>query len=411
VLEAFVKPEEGHLQLLVRVPLVLLEGLALPKRGPGYLDLARIDDRLREAATAVGRQIELFEDGTRLSPTPKEVRISLLSDQSFRSYADALAHLQGARLPLTTDLFWNQGFFDARLEYPIQSARSNFSVRTNVAPELGRRLRLQLQFLPASGVVRTYELQGRSGAVPLDPRWHEAAWIFIKSGVVDSFAVDRLAFLVCLIAPFRRFRSLLAVVMVLAGLQAATLTVGAWGAVSDAHWLPPLLDTCFGIAIVLLAIENVVAPSLRRRWFVSALIGALSGFGLAHVLADHWQFAGAHPVLSLVSFNLGIALGEVIALALLFVVLGVLFTHVLGTRAGMIVLSLILGNVGWHWMTEGAHRLEHAVSAGFPSASTVAWWVALAVVVGAAARFLPSQFGGPPIPPPLSEPLGRGNRE
>jgi hypothetical protein len=130
-----------------------------------------------------------------------------------------------------------------------------------------------------------------------------------------------------------------------------------------------------------------------------------------HRKADHWQFAGSHPVLSLVSFNLGIALGEVIALALLFVVLGVLFTHVLGTRAGMIVLSLILGNVGWHWMTEGAHRLEHATSAGFPSASTVAWWVALAVVVGAGARFLPSQFGGPPIPPPLSEPLGRGNRE
>ena len=128
---------------------------------------------------------------------------------------------------------------------------------------------------------------------------------------LDSFAIDRLAFLVCLIAPFRRFRSLLAVVMVLASLQAATLTVGAWGAVSDAHWLPPLLDTCFGIVIVLLAIENVVAPSLRRRWFVSAVIGALSGFGLAHVLGDHWQFAGAHPVLSLVSFNLGIALGEV----------------------------------------------------------------------------------------------------
>jgi hypothetical protein len=199
--------------------------------------------------------------------------------------------------------------------------------------------------------------------------------------------------------------------MVLASLQAATLTVGAWGAVSDAHWLPPLLDTCFGIVIVLLAIENVVAPSLRRRWFVSAVIGSLSGFGLAHILADHWQFAGSHPVLSLVSFNLGIALGELITLALVFVVLGVLFKHVLGTCAGMIILSLILGNVGWHWMTEGAHRLEHAISDGFPSGLTVAWWVTLAALVGAAARFLPSQFGGTPIPPPLREPLGRGNYE
>ena len=45
-----------------------------------------------------------------------------------------------------------------------------------------------------------------------------------------------------------------------------------------------------------------------------------------------------------------------------FVVLGVLFKHVLGTCAGMIILSLILGNLGWHWMTEGVHRLEHAIS-------------------------------------------------
>jgi hypothetical protein len=110
------------------------------------------------------------------------------------------------------------------------------------------------------------------------------------------------------------------------------------------------------------------APCSCLEWRLALLL-------TPHRKADHTQFAGAHPVLSLVSFNLGIALGEVIALALVFVVLGVLFKHVLGTYAGMIVLSLILGNVGWHWMTEGAHRLEHAISAGFPSASTVAWWV------------------------------------
>ena len=79
-------------------------------------------------------------------------------------------------------------------------------------------------------------------------------------------------------------------------------------------------------------------------------------------------------------------------------VLGVLFTHVLGTYAGMIVLSLIIGNVGWHWMTEGAHRLEHAVSAGFPSASTVACWVALAVVVGAGGAIPAEPVRGPADP-------------
>jgi hypothetical protein len=81
VLQGFVKPEDGRLRLVVRVPLVLLSSFSLPKRGPGYLDLARIDDRLKQAADATGHQIELFADGAPLVPTVREARISLLSDR------------------------------------------------------------------------------------------------------------------------------------------------------------------------------------------------------------------------------------------------------------------------------------------------------------------------------------------
>ena len=55
VLQGFLKPAGGRVRLLVRVPLGLLERFGLPKRGPGYLDLARIDERLNEAAQAIGR--------------------------------------------------------------------------------------------------------------------------------------------------------------------------------------------------------------------------------------------------------------------------------------------------------------------------------------------------------------------
>jgi len=116
VLRGFVKPEADHLRLLVRVPLDLLASFGLPKRGPGYLDLARIDDRLRQAAAATSRQIELREDGILLVPTTRQARVSLLSERSFGSYASAAARLRGPRLPDSTELFWNQGFFDAELE-------------------------------------------------------------------------------------------------------------------------------------------------------------------------------------------------------------------------------------------------------------------------------------------------------
>jgi hypothetical protein len=396
VLQGFIKPEEDRLQLLVRIPLVLLASFGLPKRGPGYLDLARIDNRLRDAAGMAGRQIEVFEDGRRLVPATGQTRVATASDRSFESYASAWAHLHGPPLPVDTDLYWNQGFLDAELAYPIRSSRANFSVRVNVAPELGQRLTLHLEFLSAAGPVRRYDLPGRSPRVSLDPRWFEAAGIFGASGFTDAFVIDRLLFLLCLVAPFRRFWSLLAVVMAMTGVQTATLTAGAPGAI-DWRGVEPLLDTGLAAAVLLLAIDNVVAPSLRRRWVIASVVGVVSGFGVTHRLADDWQFAGAHAGAAAVSFIVGGALGTVVSLGLAHVALGLLFTYATGRRLGVIVLSAILGHQGWHWMMDGAHRFQHAMTVIVPGASgaAVAGSLLLGGVVGAAAWFLPRRFDGP----------------
>jgi HupE / UreJ protein len=408
-LQAFVKPENDHVHLLVRVPLVLLTSFSLPKRGPGYLDLARIDDPLQRAAASTSRQIELREDGVALSPDFLKGSISLLSDHSFQSYEAALAHLQGPSLAPDTDLFWNQGFFDVQLDYPIRSARSHFSIDTNIAPELGQRLRLQVEFLPVDGPVLRYKLPGRSGRVALDPRWYEAAWLFIKLGFFDGFGFDRLVFLVCLVAPFRDFRSLLAVVLVSGALQALTSTAIAHGSASDSPFLAPLIDATLAAAAVLLAIGNVAAPSLRRRWFVAAIVGAVGGFGLGQLLADTLQFAGTRTVAAVVAFDVGSVLSQLVTLALALATLRLLFARVLGPALGLVILSLILGHMQWHAMMDSGHELLHQIGhVGLSAALGVVWpWLLAALAVGALAFFLPREFGGSPVPSLLPALLGR----
>ena len=403
LLEGFVKPEGDHLHLVVRIPLILLQNLNLPKRGPGYLDLVRIDKWLNEAAAATGRDIELFEDHDRLVPTRSAAQISLPSDRSFDGYASAAVHIAGRRLPVSTDVFWNQGYFDAHLEYPIRSVPADFAIHMKVEPGLGQRIKLRVQYLPVSGVSRTYEIRGGSGRLSLDPRWYEAARMFVMLGFGSVFATDRLVFLLCLVAPFRQVWGLLAVVMALTGSQAMTLIASAVGTAHEVRWLPALFDTCVGAAVVLLAVDNVVAPSLHRRWFTGALVGVIGGFGLGRLFVDERQFAGAHTLVSLASFNVGVALGEAVALLLAFVALGVLFTRVLGASLGVVVLSAVLGHMGWHWMIDGVHRLGHTLSTGL-SASAVAsvgWWLLMGLLVGGAAWFLPTPFGGASIPPLL----------
>jgi hypothetical protein len=398
VLQGFLKQDPDRLHLVVRIPLVLLSAFGFPKRGPGYLDLAHIDDKLQEAAAATAQQIQVADDDGPLKATVVKARISPLSDHSFASYPAAIAHVGGPPLPLDTDLFWNQGFFDTDIGYTAPTNSSRLSVRLNVAPELGQRLKFRLQFLPAAGVARTYELPGATGWVPLDPRWYEAAWTFVKAGFANAFSADRFMFLLCLIAPFTRYRSLLAVALALAIMETVTLTAVAEGVVGVSHWLPAVFASSIYFATLLLAIGNLGSPDLRRRWFIAAIIGGLAGFGLGAVQLGLAQFAGEHAVVSTLSFNIGLVIGEVVALSVAFIVLRTLFASMFGGIVGVIIVSTLLGLLAWNRMAEAnpelVHELGHAVAEGFQRALPILVWMLPAVVVGALAYFLPPTFGG-----------------
>jgi hypothetical protein len=407
VLQGFLKPEDTRLHLMVRVPLVLLASFSLPKRGPGYLDLANIDNALQQATASTSRQIQLQEDGVLLVPIALKGRVSLLSDRSFSSYSSALAHFDSPLLPSDTNLFWNQGFFDAQLEYTIRSAQSRFSIAVDVAPELGQRLKLRLDFLPVDRPVLSYRLPAGLGWIALDPRWYEAGWLFVKLGLIDGLGLQRFVFLLCLVAPFRQFRSLAAVVAMSAALQAMTCTQIAHGMVHDSPLLAPLFIATLGAAIVLLAIGNLAAPVLRRRWFISAVVGAVGGIDLGDALADALQFAGTQTWVATAAFDLGALLTQLAVLAIALGGMRLLFARVLGASLGLIVLSAVLGHLGWHWMVDAGHEFAHQLShAGLPPFQAIVPWLVPALAVGAVGFFLPKQFGGVPVPSLLTL-LGR----
>jgi hypothetical protein len=229
--------------------------------------------------------------------------------------------------------------------------------------------------------------------------------LFVKAGFVDAFAIDRFVFLLCLIAPFGRFRSLLLLVAVLVGVQALTLTAVAEGALADVEvgWLPILSNTVLAAAMVLLAIANLAVPTLRRRWFIVALVGALGGFGLGRLLIDAAQFVGTHSLVAVIAFNIGIALGEVVIVAIAFLAIRLLFSRVLGPLLGLIVLSAMIGHAGWHGMMDNggelARLLAHLPLASLWSAlATVALWLVPVLLVGVVAYFVPRRFDGEPAP-------------
>src|SRR4030095_10849998 len=201
--QTFLKPEGQVLSFLVRVPMRACRDIDFPTRDPGYVDLSRADASLRDAATLwISDNVDLYEGDTRLDdPRVIATRVSLESDRFFDSYDDAIRHITGAKLPLDTELYWNQGLLDVLFQYPINSDSSNFSIQPRFAG-LGLRVTTVVRFLPPGGAVRAFEFDGDPGLVRLDPRWHQAASRFVAAGFFHILeGTDHLLFLICLVIP------------------------------------------------------------------------------------------------------------------------------------------------------------------------------------------------------------------
>ena len=413
--QAFLKPEGSRLQLLVRAPLAALRDVDYPTRGPGYLDLPRVDASLRQAANLwIADQVELYEDDVLLSP-PRIVaaRVSLPSDRSFGRYEEAAAHLTAAPLPGETELYWSQAMLDVWFEYQVRSDESRLSIHPDLA-RLGLHVTTVLRFLPPGGAVRAFEFSGDPGLVRLAPQWHQAAGRFASLGfrhILDG--TDHLLFLLCLVIPLRRLRPLVLVVTAFTLAHSITLIASAFGWAPDALWFPPLVETLIAASIVYMALENIVAPHLRLRWAIAFAFGLVHGFGFSFALRQTLQFAGTHLLTSLLSFNVGVELGQLLVLGLLVPMLGLLFRFV-PERTGTIVLSALVAHTGWHWMLERWDRLRQfrfpwpvLSAAGLASATR---WLFLMVIAAGLAWLLFAVLG-PAATPRAEKEAATGSRE
>jgi hypothetical protein len=382
--QAFVKPEGRSLKVALRVPLKAMRDVDVPRRGEGFLDFARVDTALRDAvALWLADELELYENDARL-PKPRvlDARVSLESDRAFGSYESALAHFSAPRLKNDTELYWSQGLMDVLLEYPIGSETSAFSIRPRLE-RLGIQVSSVIRFINNEGEVRAFDLHGDPGVVHLDPRWHQAALSFVKAGFLHILeGADHLLFLLLLVAPFRRFLPLAAIVTAFTIAHSITLIAAALGFGPQALWFPALIETLIAASILYMALENVLGARLQRRWALALAFGLVHGFGFAYGLSELLQFAGSHLVTSLLAFNLGVELGQLLVVICFVFVIDFLFKKI-PERAGMIILSLVVGHTAWHWMLERGERLAKfpfpALDAG-SIAAAIRWLMALLIV-------------------------------
>lgn len=392
---AYVKPEGHRLRMVVRVPLEAMRDVNWPLRGPGYLEIAKIDTLLRDAAKVwVANFVHVYEGDAALGDGRiAAARVSLPSDRSFERYETAVATATGPALSTTTDLAWQQAMLDIVLDFDIASDTSRFSINPELA-RLGVRTTTVLHFIAPGHGERVFEYAGDPGLVRLDPRWIQAARQFVGLGFGHIMSgIDHLLFVLCLVIPFRRLRPLIGIVTAFTVAHSITLIASALGFAPTALWFPPLIEVLIAASIVYMALENIVGARIRTRWILAFGFGLVHGFGFSFALRESLQFAGTHLATSLFSFNVGVELGQLAVLVVAVPALNWFFAHAVAERMGTIILSAFVAHTAWHWMLDrgavlGTYQwpvLDRAFALG-------ALRLALALVILAAAVWAVREF-------------------
>src|SRR5207253_7119620 len=121
----------------------------------------------------------------------------------------------------------------------------------------------------------------------------------------------------CLVIPFRRLRALIPIVTSFTVAHSVTLIASAYNLGPTALWFPPLIETLIATSIVYMALENIVGSNVGRRWVITFGFGLVHGFGFSYALKQTLQFAGSYLLTSLLSFNLGVELGQLAVLVVM----------------------------------------------------------------------------------------------
>ncbi|MGO9830606.1 MAG: HupE/UreJ family protein [Myxococcaceae bacterium] len=171
--------------------------------------------------------------------------------------------------------------------------------------------------------------------VAVNPSVWAAAWRFLRLGVEHIFTgYDHIAFLLALLLLGGRFVDLVKIVTSFTIAHSVTLALAALGILNPpSRWIEALIAA----SIVAVAGENLwvlrraqggsarVASALRHRWRITFAFGLVHGFGFATALQE-LKLPRSALVAGLVSFNLGVEVGQVTIVALAFPVLAWLRT-------------------------------------------------------------------------------------
>jgi hypothetical protein len=208
---------------------------------------------------------------------------------------------------------------------------------------------------PAAGA--RSKLPRSQAATPPRSRWREIlanVGRFVLLGIEHILTgFDHIAFLVALVVVAPSFKAVLPIITAFTAAHSITLLLAALRVVSLNS---RLVESAIAVSICYVAVENLFRKKATRRWLVAFCFGLVHGFGFASVL-QNLIVGRANLVSSVVSFNVGVEIGQLMIFAALLPLLRLL-AALIAPRKITIAASAAIGLLGFIWVLERGFDLR-----------------------------------------------------
>lgn len=183
-------------------------------------------------------------------------------------------------------------------------------------------------------------------------RWHTFKQFLLLGIEHILLGFDHLCFLVALLLVATTLGSVVKIVTSFTIAHSITLALAAFDKVTLS---PSIVEPMIAVSIVYVGLENIWrrGKDIEGRWLLTFAFGLIHGFGFAGVLKELNIGAGGSGIaVPLVSFNVGVELGQLAVAALVWPLLQALRKRPALTTKLVPVGSLLVAIAGGYWLIE-----------------------------------------------------------
>ncbi len=315
----------------------------------------------------------LMRNGSRLRGTIEAVSVHAVGrEPPFAALGEARSAFERPFRPadLPDGLYVGDAVVDVKIHYETQSAVEVYSISSQLNPDLPgleQTANLILDYGP--GEPKVYRSRGLL-TEPIEVSRSRLAAIgtFVWEGVRHILeGLDHVLFVVCLVLGANSLRRLLVRVTGFTIGHSVTLALGFFGFVPGGNWFVPAVEAGISVSIVYAGILV-----FRRRpendgselavFFVTLLIGLLHGLGFSFVLREILQVTAPNIWQSLLAFNIGVELGQVLIVLAIWPLLNLMdryFQRLSGSARMFTAIACIA--IAFYWTVERTMQLAGSV--------------------------------------------------